>query len=299
MYIREFLGQSRRGFAFVDDLGVRREEFFDYRAADHSHRVIRHRGRPYFVKAGDIPERGWRDRLAFLLAQGRFNVPEVLLLSEGEARDLRAAEAARRQAPGDPDAVHRHLVRLCQSYHPLFLPIRQLSRAIAAELVFSIWINRRDAHNSNRVFRGGVPMFFDFGIAFDPDGHEGEAHFFRPGPDAGFVDNWRLVPVASSRAIDTVALRALERERALAIHPVDDPGRFWKHVDRYRAVVETYPSERIRSAAAASGFARSTARHLAEWLIARRADVAPRLDRVREILARAASPEPSPEVVQR
>jgi hypothetical protein len=61
--------------------------------------------------------------------------------------------------------------------------------AIAGELIFCLWVRRRDPHAWNRAYIDGVPMFFDHHVAFD-----GRAlvDFFELGDDGSHPPRWRV-----------------------------------------------------------------------------------------------------------
>jgi hypothetical protein len=152
---------------------VRQGDLVDYWGRDWSSHVVELDGTSYLAR--HLTPLGARlDLLGFRLAGDRFNVPEV-----------RLADDQLRSTIGRPECSH--IVRLCQSYRRAELAVTDLSVAMAGELVFSTWINRRDAHNHNRVFVQRVPMFYDFGAAFEEMPGEERGGFFRAGPDPGWV----------------------------------------------------------------------------------------------------------------
>jgi hypothetical protein len=81
------------------------------------------------------------------------------------------------------------LVRLGQTYSLDELPIRHNDNAVAAELVFCLWVRRRDPHAWNRVYVQGVPMFFDQHVSFDQRPLD---EFFVMGPDGSHPPRWRV-----------------------------------------------------------------------------------------------------------
>ncbi len=117
---------------------------------------------------------------------------------------------------------------------------------IAAELAFSVWVSRRDAHNSNRVYVSGIPMFFDFDLALD--GYQ--APFFKGGSTSGYAPNWRLHLCDDPwTQIITAEFRELERGKPITLHPISSEEEFWRHfeahIERIRHLDNSFIRERI------------------------------------------------------
>lgn len=121
-------------------------------------RIVRFNGKHWFVKFKPDPEERRRDYLAYLLGRNWANIAEVRPLSESEFAELQSADIA---LPDWASADNTFLVRLVQDYSLDQLPKVDLNSAVASELVFSLWIRRRDAHTANRGYIDGIPVFFD------------------------------------------------------------------------------------------------------------------------------------------
>src|SRR5262249_37808353 len=141
-------------------------------------------GKIWFLNTvGNVdPRRSPRARFVYLLGTPYVNVAEVQLLEESGAQAL--------QALGLPKATtYCFLVRVAEKYGTDELPCRTVDSATAGELVFSLWVRRRDAHAENRGYNpDGIPVFFDFDLAFCMDGRSTELQdfFSYTGPgDAG------------------------------------------------------------------------------------------------------------------
>jgi hypothetical protein len=227
-------------------------------------------GRPYYVKPSRAAVEGRLERLGYLLARNLFNVPEVF-----------PAEATDAGSQGGPRYVNR--IRLCQDHDPRRLPVKELTRAIASEIVFSAWVNRRDAHNSNRWYLGGVPMFFDFNAAFGLRPAESAHGFFRDGPNAGYVPNWRLVEVPDA-LLETRALRSLERGRPLALQPIDCIGRFWTAAAEFAEVVSAYRDGRVERATVDAGLDGRNAEQVVKLLATNKQQLEDRLRKIRTMM---------------
>jgi hypothetical protein len=245
-------------------------EYIDYFGRDRSNNIRLRDGRAYYVKPAVHSMWACMEYLGYLLAADFCNVPEILPAEEvGETNEGRPSYA--------------NWIRLCQDCDPRGLPIQDLSRAVAAEVVFSAWISRSDAHNSNRCYLDGVPMFFDFNWAFGL-GEASPPDFFRGGPDSGYVPNWRLVEIPPNLAVETKAIRALERGRPLTLHPVHGIERFWAAVDEFAQLISRYDDHKIERSVLACGFVPRSAERLTALLITNKHGLGERLRRIRGVM---------------
>jgi hypothetical protein len=210
-------------------------------------------GKIWYVK-GPSP----LDHLGYLLARGRLNVCETAFASEDSGLDPATA-----------------LVRPGQTYSLSELPIQDLDEAVASELVFSLWIRRRDTHAFNRVYVDGIPVFFDFNAAFDaevinadPDG------FFRAG-NLGFVQSWRVVP-AEELVRDTDQVRHLGNARSLALHVIHDTEVLYDHLDAWVAAIREMKDETIVRALEEARISQERCSRIRE-LLRRSQDVLPQM----------------------
>jgi hypothetical protein len=278
------LARPALGAANVTAFGT--DEFVDYAGRDCAAYIVAQGKRRFFAKRLVSRLEVGKSVLAWNLGRGRLNVPAMFAATGtlNEALDRRF---------GRVDGAAWALVTLCQDYRPAHLPIRDLTKAIASELAFSAWINRRDAHNSNRVYLDGVPMFFDFDAAFAPDA--GDTLFLRAGPDPGYTDNWRLLPIEAGHAVQTVTIRQRERDHPLlTLHPVHDVDRFHRQLRRQVAEIRNIPERHIVRCVNRSFDDRLDRESLIAYLIGEQRSLQDKLARVVEILSRPlAAPEPA------
>ena len=145
-------------------------------------------GRIWFLNTvGNVdPRRSPRARFVYLLGAPFVNIAEVQLLEESGVTAL--------QELGLPEATDRcFLVRVAENYATNELPCRTMDSATASELVFSLWIRRRDAHAENRGYNlDGIPIFFDFDLAFCMDGRGTELQDFFGHTEPGDAGTWRV-----------------------------------------------------------------------------------------------------------
>lgn len=178
-------------------------------------------GRIWFLNTvGNVdPRRSPRARFVYLLGAPFVNVAEVQLLEENSAKALREL--------GLPKATDRcFIVRVAEKHATGELHCHTVDAATAGELVFSLWIRRRDAHAENRGYNpDGIPVFFDFDFAFCMDGRNTERQdvFSHTGPgDAG---TWR-VQEASAEQIPISTEVARCTGLSTGVHLVQSISRF-------------------------------------------------------------------------
>ena len=94
-----------------------------------------------------------RDLLGYILGAGTVNVAEIRRLENPAVVTL--PDGSR----WVPQGAHELLVRLGEDYVPDELPLRDLDEAVAYELVFSLWIRRRDATLGTSGMSTGYPCF--------------------------------------------------------------------------------------------------------------------------------------------
>lgn len=246
---------------------------------DYSSKVISFNGKTWLIKSKlEDPELKNRELLAFLLGGSWSNIPEVRLLSSEEFQALSQEALGLDEKASEQNT---YLVRLVQDYGIGELPVQSLDSAIASEIAFSSWVLRRDAHAANRAFVRGIPMFFDFHIAF---GFEVE-DFFREGPDGGYVGNWRLWQIKSNNVLsDTVLLRRLEFDKKIAAIPIINKSHFeaslFQDAERIRNFDRNYLYKTIKKA----GFSEERCSKLNEILQKSSANLDINIDRVLSII---------------
>jgi hypothetical protein len=172
------------------------------------------------------PGEGWREILAYRLGGSWLNVAEAIGPSEVDG-GIRWGGGPFN--PGlDPTSS---LIRLIQDCRVEEFPEQDPDRATAAELVFSLWVRRRDAHAWNRAYVDGVPAFFDHHIAFGAEeANDSLDGFFRDGGDVGYVSRWRVRALPEGERLATAGERRLGLG-ALAVHRVHDLEAFDAHLD--------------------------------------------------------------------
>ena len=232
---------------FIDRL---RDELRDDWNRVDPYKVISFCGKTWFIKScPEDPESKNRDLLAFLLGGSWLNIPEVRLLSSEEFRALfqKKAELFGEKA----SEQNTYLVRLVQDYGIGEIPLQNFDSAIASEIAFSIWIRRRDAHSGNRAFVHGIPMFFDFHIAFGGESED----FFRGGPGGGYVENWRLWQIKSDTALEDIALLSyLEFDKNIAAIPIINKSHFETALLRFTGYIREYDRKNLYETIKKAGF---------------------------------------------
>ena len=194
-------------------------------------RILKLDGKHWFVKYKRNDSEKKKDYLAYLLGMGWTNVAEVRPLSEGEFSDLRSLGIA---LPRWATNQNTNLIRLADDYRIDELQHQDINAAVASELVFSVWIRRRDTHAANRAYVEEIPVFFDHQTAFGADQsispvdnffHDGEESDFRL-ERAGTASSCRVRLMNERARICTQDARQLGRSEDKAIHFVTDADLF-------------------------------------------------------------------------
>ncbi len=200
--------------------------------------LVRWRERWWRQKRGE----GWREILAHRLGGSWLNVAEAI--SPGEVDGGIRWDGSPFDPSADPTSS---LVRLIQDYRVEEFPEQDPDRATAGELVFSLWVRRRDAHAWNRAYVDGVPGFFDHHIAFGAeDANRSLDGFFREGGDAGYVSRWRVQVLPEGERLTTAGERHLGSGE-LAIHRVHDLKAFDGDLDDAVKRIACFDDVELRS----------------------------------------------------
>ena len=233
------------------------DELSDWWGKKYSNCLVGHQGRTWFVRTTSAPDK-MRNLLAWNLGQQIANVAEVKGLERREFTALRNSGVDL-----SPGASWRNtcLVRFAPEYNVDEMPKTNLNSAMASELVFSMWIRRRDAHSCNRSFTAGVPVFYDHEVAFLGERNLRKiGNFFRTGPDPGYAGLWRLERVPA-HDYSTISLRQKERERFSGDQagrhvylPIHDKTRFAAELDNARDQIKALPAAVITSSVRKAGF---------------------------------------------
>jgi hypothetical protein len=226
-------------------------------------RVVKYDGKNWYVKMKGDPEEGRRDLLAYLLGRNWANVAEVQLLNEDQFQEIRTLIDL-----GDSTSSEKtFLVRLAQDYCMDELPIKDLDEAVATELVFSLWIRRRDAHPENRAYVQGIPLFFDHQTAFL--GEPWLRHlnvFFSEGPDAGYAGRWRIREIDQQALLNTAEVRKKAQASNKAMHFVHGKVKFAEFLNQTVEKINKHDPRDWINAAQQAGLDDMRAREIVAFL---------------------------------
>lgn len=187
-----------------------------------------------------------REVLGYLLGNKFANVAEVKIPTEEEAQEISNVL----NAP-DINIDNLSLIRVCGSYNLEDLPKQTLESAVASELIFSLWIRRRDTHIDNRVYTSaGIPVFYDHHVAFLGEDHQSRDvnNFFADKPDHfhGAASSWRVV--MTDKPLSTLDLRNVTDWHKKAYHYVHDMSLFKDELEKAKeALLALYSHEDIRN----------------------------------------------------
>ena len=277
-YLHNFIQQPSIHHVPRSFLSKNYGQFEDYWGNDHTNSLLSFHGKNWILKSGaSSSEEKKLNQLAYLLGRGWLNIPEIYIPSIRHLKKLNDHLSKFHNCVITEDSF---FVRLVQDYIPNQLPLNSFDSAIAAELAFSVWIGRRDAHACNRAFASKVPMFFDFGIAFGVE----EEDFFRSGPDAGYADNWRANIIDDISTIDLRKLRSLEKELGKALIPMQVAEKFKTDTCTFSKIIKKISAKEIERKALLAGFTRIQSDKIVDYLNQRASSLEDNLDRVYHIL---------------
>ena len=148
----------------------------------------------WYVKKLRPPEHKKPDYLGWLVGKDIANVAEVRTLSPEELSQLVTLPTLS-PIGSTISNENTYLIRLVNSYTDDEILLKTNDEATAYELVYSVWIRRRDAHAFNKVYRKDVPIFFDHQTAFlgEPHLQNIQIFFQEPPNDYGCAGAWRVV----------------------------------------------------------------------------------------------------------
>ena len=206
---------------------------------DSPFRVITDGEKIWVLKHNNNADCEKRDLLGFLLGKDFCNVTEVKLLDEQELENIK--QFANEQESFSVN--NTFLVRLAQSYSLDELPCKVLEEAVAAELVYSVWIRRRDAHVDNGVYVKGIPLFYDYHVAFLGETDLADINvFFAQTSDYGRAGRWR---VKILNDFLTQLTRGVSKVEMGAYHYVNDLDSFYQYVEKSKARLKEKVTDQI------------------------------------------------------
>jgi hypothetical protein len=245
-------------------------------------RILGFNGKYWFVKFKSNPEEQKCDYLAYILGRNWVNIAEVRPLSKS---DFKALSLIGIVTPAWASKANTFLVRMGQDYTLDQLPNPDVDVAVARELVFSLWIRRRDTHAANRVYVSQTPVFFD-----SQTGLLGEPHlidldvFFQPGMDAGYASQWRVEKADRTTAFATAEMRQVGRTQDIALHVVQDIERFNNALQSSVTHVQNQSSEEWFQAARIAGYSVKRAREITAFLEKSRSELNVGVERMKNLI---------------
>lgn len=183
-----------------------------------------------------------REKLAYLLGSPWTNISTVEDINDIELEQLTRLEIV---TPGSKRAKDIYLVCLAQNYSIADLPQKDLTNATARELVFSLLVRRRDAHKDNRVYISGVPISFDYHVAFL---QEGEALRTEDGFYSREPKDWRVK--VTEQTVSTQSVRSLSAND-IYTHFVNDVEVYKQEVQNFCEVIRTDKRDYVQVATTA------------------------------------------------
>lgn len=227
-------------------------------------RVVFYQGKHWLVKFRRDPESLKREHLAYLLGRDWLNIAEVLPLNEEEFNSIVSLGVP---LTNNASIHNTYLVRLAQDHSFEELPNTDIDTTTAGELVFSLWIRRRDTHAANRVYNNGIPIFFDHQTAFLGEPHlRNHYAFFLSRADFGHPGRWRLRKLGDKEKISTMNARRACLSENLALHFVRNHEQFDKSIATFVNCLKEQSSDHWNQAILKAGYDRDKAKRIADFL---------------------------------
>jgi hypothetical protein len=141
--------------------------------------------------------------------------------------------------------------------------VQDLDLAVARELVFSLWIRRRDTHSYNRAYLidSNLYVFFDHQTAFlgEPELSDIQVFLDAKKLRAGHANAWAVKEIGCQE-LSTDFVREYETSnRPLSIHFVNDFLNFERCVEESISFIRTYEWDYKRAARKAGFCSKETA----------------------------------------
>lgn len=204
-------------------------------------RIITDGEKTWVLKHNNNTDCEKHDLLGYLLGKDFCNVTEVRLLSEQELENIKQFASQDESFSTN----NTFLVRLAHSYSLDELPCKVLEEAVATELVYSTWIRRRDAHVDNRVYVKGIPLFYDYHVAFLGELDLADINvFFSQTSDYGRAGCWRVRILSNFL---TQLTRGISKVEMGAYHYVNDLDSFYQYVEKSKAVLKEKVANQIEN----------------------------------------------------
>jgi hypothetical protein len=224
--------------------------------------------------------------LASLIGHGWLNVAEVRGLNSDQFAKLSECGI---DLPKNSEPANTYLVRFGPDLNFDEVPLKDPDQALAYELVFSMWVRRRDAHAFNRIYKFGVPIFYDSGTAFLGEPRLADLdRFFGPPQNSGWPGSWRITK-GSHADLDTQLLRDREvaqfrSDAPTILLPVLDRPRFFEALESCKSRIAKLEDRDLREKIGGAGFSSQEGIHILEFLIQTRSQMNDGLRRLRRVL---------------
>lgn len=191
--------------------------------------IIQHKNVHWYIKTKD-KEKKYKEILASIIArQLRLNTVNIIEINEADFNSIKSIDGVKLE--NGADSENTYLIRLVQSYNEEDIPIKNLDEAMASELVFSLWIRKRDTHADNKVFINNIPVFFDFNVAF---GKKDVNKFFENGKmkngkykNWGYAGCWCIITKKTLEEIKNA------KDEKICYHLIKNIDNFQEQLDRY------------------------------------------------------------------
>lgn len=246
----------------------------------YSNHLIFHKGTCWFIKQKKREEK-IRDILAYELGKEWTNVAEVTPLNKDTEGLITKKEIFE-----NFDENNTWLVRLGQNYPKGDIKIKNLDQAVATELVYSLWIRRRDSHSYNRAYSYELPIFFDHQIAFlgEPEMEDIDKFFHNPSP--GYPGAWRIKEKHFELTTESVRYYEKNINYPFSVHFVNNIRKCESFISKAVDYIKKLKIESIHNEIIDSGFNGDEIEKVYEFLKKNKSNIESETNKLLEVIRR-------------
>lgn len=204
--------------------------------------IVQHRDVHWYIKTKN-KEKKHKEILASIIArQLGFNTVNIIEINDADFDSIKSIDGIKLKDKAD--SKNTYLIRLVQSYKKEDIPIKNLDEAVASELIFSLWIRKRDTHADNKVFINNIPVFFDFNIAFDINKKDVNKFFENGKDENGEYKNWGYAGCWRITTKKTLEEIKIAKNEKICYHLIENLDNFQEQLNKYCKKIEQYNIEK-------------------------------------------------------
>ena len=245
---------------------IKQEDLYDAHGNKYetSEYIFTFKGKHWFIKVKNEDEKK-RDYLGYLLGKGWCNIAEVKI------PDKELLKIIEKDKNREFNLKNTWLVRLGQDYEKEELATKNLNKAVATELIFSLWIRRRDTHAHNRIYNNGIPIFFDHQTGFLGEESLSDINYFftKNKNKPGRAGTWRIKEISNHSELKNKVInkriRKKEKDKTLTFHYITDIKDFEKQLNNTINYIQNIDWN-LRTKIKKAGFSNSEQKEIYKFL---------------------------------